>query len=186
MAMATLALSSLSNLISSFLPSQSPPNPLSTFQPKSLSLPKTASEFVPPLVASSGRTLPSTSLSSSLMKADEITPIVCPSLAYSNILFHKSGYYNVEVVVGENEPEEKLMNRFRAAVFKSGVIQECRRRKFFESSQDKKKRKSRDAARRNRNRRPHPKASTQGKEQQPKRNDNSDDDNWELPEDLPY
>lgn len=54
--------------------------------------------------------------------------------------------------MAENEPEEKLLGRFRRAVFKAGVIQECKRRRFFESSQDKKKRKAREASKRNRKR----------------------------------
>lgn len=74
-----------------------------------------------------------------------------PSLSFSNILFFKSAY-NVQVIAGENEPEEKLIGRFRREVLRAGVIQESKRRRFFESTQEKKKRKSRDAARRNRKR----------------------------------
>lgn len=74
-----------------------------------------------------------------------------PSLPFSNILFFKSAY-NVQVVAGEHEPEEKLIGRFRREVFRAGVIQESKRRRFFESTQEKKKRKCRDAARRNRKR----------------------------------
>lgn len=74
-----------------------------------------------------------------------------PSLSFSNILFFKSAY-NVQVIAGEHEPEEKLIGRFRREVFRAGVIQESKRRRFFESTQEKKKRKSRDAARRNRKR----------------------------------
>lgn len=52
----------------------------------------------------------------------------------------------------ENEPEEKLLNRFRREVMRAGVIQECKRRRFFENKQDKEKRKTREAAKRNRRR----------------------------------
>ena len=52
----------------------------------------------------------------------------------------------------DNEPEEKLLNRFRREVMRAGVIQECKRRRFFENKQDEKKRKTREAAKRNRRR----------------------------------
>lgn len=68
-------------------------------------------------------------------------------MAYSNTLFFRSAY-NVQVVVGEEEGEERLLNRFRREVMKAGVIQECKRRRFFENKQDEKKRKHRDAAKR--------------------------------------
>lgn len=74
-----------------------------------------------------------------------------PSLSFSNIFFFKSAY-NVQVIAGENEPEEKLIGRFRREVLRAGIIQESKRRRFFESTQEKKKRKSRYAARRNRKR----------------------------------
>lgn len=74
---------------------------------------------------------------------------MCPSLAHANTLFFRSAY-NVQVVVDDNEPEERLLNRFRREVMKAGVIQECKRRRFFENKQDEKKRKSREAAKRNR------------------------------------
>lgn len=54
--------------------------------------------------------------------------------------------------MADNEPEDKLLGRFRRAVFKAGVIQECKRRMFFESSQERKKRKVREASKRNRRR----------------------------------
>lgn len=77
--------------------------------------------------------------------------VVFPSLAFSNTLFFNSAY-NVQVFVGDDEPEEKLISRFRREVFKAGVIQECKRRRFFESTQEKRKRKAREAAKRNRKR----------------------------------
>ncbi|XP_077227737.1 small ribosomal subunit protein bS21c-like [Tasmannia lanceolata] len=113
---------------------------------------------------------------------------VYPSLANSNILFFKSGY-NVQVIVGENEPEEVLLRRFRREVFKAGVIQECKRRRTFENKQDKKKRKIRDAAKRNRRRRPPPKRPLPDKQEElkSKKDEHEETDNWELPEgELPY
>lgn len=71
-----------------------------------------------------------------------------PSLRHANLLFFKSAY-NVQVVVEENEHEEALLRRFRREVLKAGVIQECKRRRFFENRHDEKKRKARDAAKRN-------------------------------------
>lgn len=75
--------------------------------------------------------------------------VAFPALAFSNTLFFAS---NVALAVGEDEHEDKLIGRFRREVLKAGVLQECRRRRFFECSQDKRKRKSREAARRNRKR----------------------------------
>lgn len=81
--------------------------------------------------------------------------LVCscyPSLALANLFYARGGYYNAQVVVGEDEPEEVLLRRFKREVMKAGVIQECKRRRWFENEQEKKKRKARDAARRNRKR----------------------------------
>lgn len=77
--------------------------------------------------------------------------MVCPSLLYSNTLFFRSAY-NVQVIVDDNEPEEKLLGRFRREVMRAGIIQECKRRKYHENKQDEKKRKTREAAKRNRRR----------------------------------
>ncbi|GMI76717.1 GLUCOSE HYPERSENSITIVE 1, LOW PHOTOSYNTHETIC EFFICIENCY2 [Hibiscus trionum] len=167
------SLTSLSKSLSFLLPSHS-----TTSKP---------SNFAPPVSQWDPKSTPTpTSLSLSLTAADEISAVTCPSLAYSNTLFFKSVCYNVQVVVGENEPEEKLLGRFRRAVFRAGVIQECKRRKFFEDPREKKKRKAREASRRNRKRRPYQKVSAQAKEEGPKKNDD-EDDNWGLPEgDLPY
>lgn len=83
--------------------------------------------------------------------ASELSSVMCPSLAYASTLFFRSAY-NVQVVVADNEPEERLLNRFRREVMRAGVIQECKRRRFFENAQDEKKRKTREAAKRNRKR----------------------------------
>ncbi|KAI4336274.1 hypothetical protein L6164_014819 [Bauhinia variegata] len=119
--------------------------------------------------------------------ANDISPIVNPVLAHSNILYFKSTY-NVQVIVGDNEPEESLINRFRREVLKAGVLQECKRRRFFENGREKKKRKAREAARRNRKRKPQPRAPAQNNLEAPtKKKDNVEDDNWELPDvDIPY
>ncbi|KAJ6424088.1 hypothetical protein OIU84_024964 [Salix udensis] len=62
------------------------------------------------------------------------------------------GAYNVQVIVEDNEPEERLLNRFRREVMRAGVIQECKRRRFHENKQEEKKRKIREAHKRNRRR----------------------------------
>lgn len=80
-----------------------------------------------------------------------ITSTICPSLAYANTLFFKSTY-NVQITVDDKESEERLVNRFRREVAKAGILQECRRRRFFETNQEYRKRKAREAAKRNRKR----------------------------------
>ncbi|KAK4751349.1 hypothetical protein SAY87_004831 [Trapa incisa] len=111
----------------------------------------------------------------------ESLAVANPALAYSSTLFFNG--YNVQVVVEDNEPEERLLGRFRREVMKAGVIQECKRRRFFENKHDEIKRKSREAAKRNRKRRPPPRisASTKAETSTNKKNDD-DEDNWDLPE----
>ena len=129
---------SLSQFLSSLLLSKQPIPP----PPSSLHFPnKPPSGWVSLVSTNLDPTTPSCS--------SFINPIVCPALAYSNTLYFKS-CYNVQVIVGENEPEDKLVGRFRREVLRAGVIQECKRRRYFENTHDKKKRKARDAARRNR------------------------------------
>ncbi|KAG7012293.1 30S ribosomal protein S21, chloroplastic, partial [Cucurbita argyrosperma subsp. argyrosperma] len=60
--------------------------------------------------------------------------------------------YNVLITVDNNDPEEKLVNQFRRQVLRAGILQECKRRRFFENSQAKRKRKARESAKRNRKR----------------------------------
>lgn len=81
---------------------------------------------------------------SSLLSA-ELTSVICPSLVCANTISFKSAC-NVQVIFDENEPEEKLLNRFTREVMRAGVIQECKRRRFYENKQDEKNRKSREAA----------------------------------------
>ncbi|MBA0601242.1 hypothetical protein Gorai_004424 [Gossypium raimondii] len=129
----------------------------------------------------------------------ELSSVISPSLANANTLFFKSAY-NIQVIVDDNEPEERLLNRFRREVMKAGVIQECKRRRFFENKQDEKKRKSREAAKRNRRsddyvfsdayviRRPQARFSQPNKQEvSTKKRDEDDEDNWDMPnEALPY
>ncbi|XP_041007967.1 30S ribosomal protein S21, chloroplastic-like isoform X2 [Juglans microcarpa x Juglans regia] len=131
--------SSLYNFLSFLFPSKPPPPPppqLPTFQaqkPKNGPVPLVSQEA------------PLNSSSSSLAS------VICPTLAYANTLYFKSAY-NVQVIVDENEHEERLLNRFRREVMRAGVIQECKRRRFFENKQDEKKRRTREAAKRNKRR----------------------------------
>ncbi|GAB4847966.1 40S ribosomal protein S21 [Ancistrocladus abbreviatus] len=194
--------SSLSHLFSVLLPSSSsrkpPPAPKSLppvlqfqYPPPSPALPSSSSTVWMPAVAASTE---SDSGSSEMhLSSSSWMSVVCPSLACANTLYFKSAAYNVEVVVDENEPEERLLNRFRREVMKAGIIQECKRRRFFENKQDERKRKSREAAKRNsRRRRPQSRgSSTQGKQEitgKPGRDHEDDQDNWELPPqgELPY
>lgn len=152
---------------SSLLHSKPPPPPtLLSHSPQSaqqLHLPKTTSSKWTPLVLTTShstweKTMPTTSrstncpdlsfLSSLTTSAIDNLAMVSPSLAYANTLYFKS-VFNVQINVKENEPEESILFRFKKAVIRARVLQECRRRRFFESTQDKKKRKTRDAARRN-------------------------------------
>ena len=133
----------LSKLLTPLLPSPSPPSTHLSF-PQTVNFPKISSVWDSPAITL-GPTTPSSSSSGG------IEAVAFPSLANANTLFFKSAY-NVQVIPGVNEDEDKLLSRFRREVFKAGVLQECRRRRFFENSHDKRKRKSRDAARRNRTR----------------------------------
>ncbi|XP_057996704.1 30S ribosomal protein S21, chloroplastic isoform X2 [Hevea brasiliensis] len=136
---------SLSNFLSFLLPSNPPPKTspqLSFSSPPTQLLSRKSNDKLIPLV---GQQSHSGSLSA------DLSSVICPSLAYANTLFFKSAY-NVQVIVDENEPEERLLNRFRREVLRAGVIQECKRRRFFENKQDEKKRKSREAAKRNKKR----------------------------------
>ncbi|KAG4951239.1 hypothetical protein JHK82_044150 [Glycine max] len=87
-----------------------------------------------------------------------------------------------------NEPEERLLNRFRREVMRAGVIQECKRRRFFENKQEEKKRKSREAAKRkSRSRRFQSRFQPQNKPDVAPTKKEEDNDNWNLPEvDAPY
>ncbi|KAJ4870414.1 Ribosomal protein S21 family protein [Raphanus sativus] len=117
--------------------------------------------------------------------------VAYPSLANANLVFFKSGNYNVEVVPKDGESEEQLVNDFKRSVFRAGVLQETRRRRFFESSQEKRKRKTKEAAKKYRKRRPNPKPKSYSAPETPKsrREVDEDDDNWELPPEeieIPY
>ncbi|KAB2614095.1 hypothetical protein D8674_036411 [Pyrus ussuriensis x Pyrus communis] len=117
--------------------------------------------------------------------ASSIESVICPSLAHASVLFFKSAY-NVQVIVDDNEPEERLLGRFPREVMRAGVIQEVKRRRYFENNQDEKKRRTRDAAKRNkRSRRPFSKPF-QPEIPETKKSDD-DGDNWDLPQgDIPY
>jgi ribosomal protein S21 len=69
-----------------------------------------------------------------------------PSLQYANMMWFR-GSYNAQVFVGEDEPADSVVRRFRKAVMMAGVIPECRRRRFFETPQDIVKRKQQNARR---------------------------------------
>ena len=51
----------------------------------------------------------------------------------------------IKVVVGDGEPIESALRRFKREVNKSGHLMELRHRRHFENSQDRKKRKIKEA-----------------------------------------
>ncbi|RWV95893.1 hypothetical protein BHE74_00049480 [Ensete ventricosum] len=197
-------LASLGSLLSSlpfFVPptEKPPPPPPAPFpKPKTDGFPPASIRSLAPVQPPAEVTMPA-----------EKEGIVCscyPSLALANLFYARGGYYNAQVVVGEDEPEDVLLRRFKREVMKAGVIQECKRRRWFENEQEKKKRKARDAARRNRKRSAfdinylllffsstnfrhyQPKVHKQDNQEEPKAKLQEDEeDNWEIPEgELPY
>ena len=48
---------------------------------------------------------------------------------------------NIKVAVGEGEPIESALRRFKREVNKSGHLMDLRHKRYFENSQDRKKRK---------------------------------------------
>lgn len=51
----------------------------------------------------------------------------------------------VKVLVGDGEPIESALRRFKREINKSGHLMELRHRRYFENSQDEKKRKIKEA-----------------------------------------
>lgn len=136
-----MATSYLANLFSLLNPSKPPPSAPPSRAPK-----------LPPLHLSSHPGCEPLVLSNEAQSySSDVAAVVCPSLAYANTMFFRSAY-NVQVIVDDNEPEEKLLGRFRREVMRVGLIQECKRRRYFENKQEEKKRKAREAAKRNRRR----------------------------------
>jgi ribosomal protein S21 len=52
---------------------------------------------------------------------------------------------SIKIEVGEGEPIESALRRFKREVSKSGHLMELRHRRYFENSQEKKKRKVKEA-----------------------------------------
>ncbi len=57
---------------------------------------------------------------------------------------------SVKIDVGEGEPVESALRRFKREVNKSGHLMELRHRRYFENSQEKKKRKVKEGRMRKR------------------------------------
>ncbi|KAI3438570.1 hypothetical protein D9Q98_000997 [Chlorella vulgaris] len=53
--------------------------------------------------------------------------------------------FQVQIVVGEDEPQDNAMKRFRREVMTAGLIPEVRRRRYFENTVDMKKRKVKES-----------------------------------------
>ncbi|KAL3637812.1 hypothetical protein CASFOL_018260 [Castilleja foliolosa] len=83
--------------------------------------------------------------------------------------------YFVKVIVEDNEPEERLLGRFRRVVMRAGIIQETKCRRYFENKQEEKKRRTRDAAKRNR-RRPQSRFGSPKKSEDSRKKKNDDDE----------
>ncbi|CAI8609791.1 unnamed protein product [Vicia faba] len=111
------------------------------------------------------------------------SPIAYPKLSHSNpptLLPVKSSKYNVQILVEEDEPGDIFTSRFRKEVRKAGILQECRRRRFFENPIDKAKRKRREAAKRNRRRRRYFRTPVPDSSNKEKVDDGEEEDNWDL------
>ncbi|GLJ20920.1 hypothetical protein SUGI_0381870 [Cryptomeria japonica] len=91
--------------------------------------------------------------------------------------------YNAQVFVGDGEPEDEMVKRFRRAVWEAGVISECRRRRYFESPQDALKRKNQVL--RNKKKRRYSKAKSYRDEKNTDDNENVEEaegnDHWDGP-----
>nr|XP_024362948.1 30S ribosomal protein S21, chloroplastic-like [Physcomitrium patens] len=109
----------------------------------SVTLPQQSGFAVQPLSLHHGEVLCSSSPAVSVLH---------PDLEFVNVMYFK-GSYNAQVFVGEDEPADSVVRRFRRAVMAAGVIPECRRRRFHETSQDIVKRKQKDSHRRKQSRR---------------------------------
>ncbi|KAH8944666.1 hypothetical protein BDL97_13G124300 [Sphagnum fallax] len=87
-----------------------------------------------------------------------------------------------QVFVGEDEPADSVVRRFRKAVMMAGVIPECRRRRFFETPQDIVKRKQQNARRKKPRRFTGPRPEGFGEKKEGGRlnanGDDDDDDFW--------
>lgn len=119
-------------------------------------------------------------LSLSNGEAATTTSVLHPGLEFVNVMYFK-GSYNTQVFVGEDEPADSVVRRFKRAVMQAGVIPECRRRRFHETPQDIVKRKQQNARRKKlSNRRfsgPRPEGGF-GEKTETKSADDDDDDFW--------
>jgi ribosomal protein S21 len=145
MALSTTSFSNFFSFLSP--PSKSPPPPP---QLPFLHHNNHRNKFIP-LVLSRSETTSSTSVtsSSSQQQQQDDLDTSFDSLSTANSIFLASPY-NVQVMVEDDEPEERLVGRFRREVLRAGIIQESKRRRYFENKQEEKKRRVQDAAKRNR------------------------------------
>ncbi|ESQ31577.1 hypothetical protein EUTSA_v10005605mg [Eutrema salsugineum] len=183
MALETMA--SLFDLLSCFLSSSTPPS----LKPITRSSPCTLSSSISANARPYQQLWMTTKFFLRANHDDVINRVAYPSLANANLFFFKSGYYNVEVVPKDGESEDQLLNDFKRSVFRAGVLQETRRRRFFENSQEKRKRKTKEAAKKNRKRRPNLKPKPHSTPEIPKSRDVEEDDKWEVPPEeieIPY
>jgi len=58
-----------------------------------------------------------------------------------------SNSYNTQILVGDTESTESVVRRFKKVCLEANIVNECRRRRYFETKQDIVKRKQKDNAR---------------------------------------
>ena len=67
--------------------------------------------------------------------------IFLPLFTYTEIAPSTALNVDIKVSVGEGEPIESALRRFKREVNKSGHLMDLRHKRYFENSQDRKKRK---------------------------------------------
>ncbi|CAI5483712.1 unnamed protein product [Closterium sp. Yama58-4] len=79
------------------------------------------------------------------VSAENAATAIDPSATFANVMWSKT--YNTQILVGESESTESVVRRFKKVCMEANIVNECRRRRFFETQQDIIKRKQKDAAR---------------------------------------
>lgn len=91
---------------------------------------------------------PSFLLASALTSAATPSSLVDPSGPFVNVLWAAaSNSYNTQILVGDTESTESVVRRFKKVCLDANIVNECRRRRYFETKQDIVKRKQKEAAR---------------------------------------
>lgn len=80
-----------------------------------------------------------------LAPAEKYSPSYSPSSSSTSTTTELHGAVKVKINVGEGEPIESALRRFKREVSKSGHLMELRHRRYFENSQERAKRKVKEA-----------------------------------------